>query len=263
MNGLIDQLSLFWPALLTAMTLAVAGGIGGVLVVLRRQTLLVLSLPQIVTLGAAIGLRMGWPTLPPAIAVVAAAVLLIAWSSTRKASHLILPALFVAGMCLSILVVAGAGAELIQVQNMFVGIDVAVEPNQAIIAGIVLTGIACAIAILWRRWILLAQAPATAELANLRPTRWDLLFLCLISSILLIGTDVMGTALAVVMLFLPAATVLPWAKRVPTALLLAGIAGLLFVLLGFVLSIGMDWPLSQSIGGTGCAAFLLSHLLAR
>jgi ABC-type Mn2+/Zn2+ transport system permease subunit len=191
------------------------------------------------------------------------AVGLIAWSSRTNARHHILPALFVAGMCLSILVVAGAGAELIQVQNMFVGIDVAVEPAQSMVGAAALLLLACAIAMLSRRWLLLAQAQSSAELSNLHPARWDALFLCLISAILLVATDILGAALAVVMLFLPAATMLPWARGLPRALLLSAAAGVFFLLAGFVVSIGMNWPLSQSIGGVGCAVFLLSHALAR
>src|SRR5262245_23786056 len=136
MNTLLENIHLFWPALLASAALALAGGTGGVLVVLRRQTLLALALPQIVTLGAAIGLRMGWGTLPAAVGCVAITLLLVARSTRAGTTHLILPAIFVAGLCISILVVANAGQELIHVQNLFVGIDVAVDEFEAIVAAI-------------------------------------------------------------------------------------------------------------------------------
>ncbi len=263
MNGLIEHLSFWWPTLLPAAALAIAGGIAGVFVILRKQTLLVLSLPQIVTLGAAVGLRLGWPTLPPAVGCLVLAMSLIAISSRRGTSHLLLPALYVAGVCLSILVVAGAAAELQQVQHYFVGIDVAVGETEAKLVAVVLAGAACVIALLWRRWLLLAQAPTAAELARLRPSRWDALFLALICLILVLSTDTLGAAMGIVMLFLPAATVLPWGNRVPTVMLLASLAGIIFLIGGDILSNTMDWPLSQSVGGVGCAAVLCSHLLAR
>jgi hypothetical protein len=56
--------------------------------------------------------------------------------------------------------------------------------------------------------------------------------------------------------------VLPWARRIPTALITSTIAALLFVAGGFVLSVEMEWPLSQSVGGVGFAALILSHLAA-
>lgn len=254
---------LYWPTLLSAAALALAGGTGGVFVILRRQTLLVLSLPQIVTLGAAIGLRMEWPTLPPAAGCVAIALLLVAISARAGSTHLLLPALYVAGTCLSILVVAGAAAELVHVQNLFVGIDVAVTPSDAWLTAVVLIPVAVLIAICWRRWVLLAQAPIAAELAQLRPARWDALFLSLVSLILIVGINTLGAAMAIVMLFVPAAAILPWARQIPQAIGLAMVAGLIFLAVGFLVSIEMDWPLSQTVGGVGVAAVFVSHLGAR
>ena len=60
----------------------------------------------------------------------------------------------------------------------------------------------------------------------------------------------------------PAGTVLPWAKRMPAGMIAAVAASLLFAAGGFVLSVEMDWPLSQSVGGVGFCALLVSHLIA-
>src|SRR4051794_35187493 len=93
-------LQVLWPALIAAAGLAIAGGVLGVFVVLRREALVALAMPQIVTLGAAAGLRLGWPTLPPALGAVTIALLLLAWSRrrTRETGDLMLPALYVAGV---------------------------------------------------------------------------------------------------------------------------------------------------------------------
>jgi ABC-type Mn2+/Zn2+ transport system permease subunit len=79
----------------------------------------------------------------------------------------------------------------------------------------------------------------------------------------LVGTDTMGIALMVSMLFLPAAAVLPWARRVPWAMAMAMVAGLLFLGLGFVISTEMDWPLSHSAAAVGCVAAGVSQVVAR
>src|SRR5438477_98034 len=73
-------------------------------------------------------------------------------------------------------------------------------------------------ALLCRRWLLIAQAPAAAELAGIRPNRWDALFLLLLTFTALLGADSLGIVMVLVMLFLPPAAVLPWAKRIPAAL---------------------------------------------
>ncbi len=142
MNGIMEHLQsnylvplqVVWPALVAALALAVAGGVVGVFVVLRREALVVLAMPQIVMLGAALGMRYDWPELPPAIGTVAAALGLIGWFRHRDRGDLILPALYVAGLCIAILVVSNAGAHLTEVQSLFSGVDVAVGAEEAVIA---------------------------------------------------------------------------------------------------------------------------------
>jgi ABC-type Mn2+/Zn2+ transport system permease subunit len=252
-----------WPSLLTAFALALTGGVVGVFVVLRREGLLVLAMPQIVTLGAAIGLRLGWPTLGSAGATVLAALGLLAWSRRRDAEVLFLPALYVAGVCGSILLVAGAGAHLIEVQNLFTGIDVAVDDRQAWITSALLLAIGTSCLVLWRRWLLLAQAPAVAELAGVSPRRWNALFLMLLAAVLLLATHAVGTVMVIAMLFLPAATALPWSRRLPGALCTSVAIAIVTVFTGFVLSVELDWPLSHSIGGAGFVLFGVSHVVSQ
>src|SRR5256886_16631601 len=99
---------------------------------------------------------------------------------------------------------------------------------------LLLTGLV--VAILWRRWLLLAQAPAAAELAGLRPARWDMLFLLLLTIVILLGTSSQGVVMVMTMLFLPAATILPWVKRIPAAIVAGAVLALVFVGIGFYLS---------------------------
>src|SRR5207237_4004338 len=110
---------------------------------------------------------------------------------------------------------------------VFTGIDVAVSPGQAWLAVPTLLGSGLLCALLWRRWLVLSQSPATAEAAGLHPDRWDAAFLCLLATVLLIGTDALGAVMVVAMLFLPAAAILPLVRRVPTAMPGAAILSLL------------------------------------
>ena len=256
-------LRLFAPALLTAAACAVAGGILGVFVLLRRESLTALALPQVVALGAAIGMRLGWPTLPPALAAAMLAVVYLAWARQRRGATVgwNLPSMYVAGLCLSFLAIANHGQDVADLQNLFIGIDVAVSPGQAALACpiLLLAGTICAL--LWRRWLLLAQAPAAAELAGLRPARWHLLFLTILAAVLLVGTAALGAVLVLALLFVPAAAVLPWARRVPAAIAGSAAVALASVAVGFYLSNALAWPLSQSVGGVGVAALALSNLL--
>jgi ABC-type Mn2+/Zn2+ transport system permease subunit len=261
----LSLVTLFAAALTTAAALAIAAGVVGVFVLLRNEALMALALPQIVAVGAALALRWEWQghaTLAPPLVVALAALAFFVLAKRRGLGGWVLPCFYIAGLCLSFLLIANKGAEVSHMQSLFSGIDVAVTPQQAMIATPILLVVAILCAALWRRWLLLAQAPASAELAGLRPHHWDAAFLFLLTLTALLGTDSLGIVLVLALLFLPAATALPWCKRIPTALLVTIVIALLDLFAGFVISVKMDWPLSQSIGGIGFLLLLISHALA-
>jgi ABC-type Mn2+/Zn2+ transport system permease subunit len=275
LSELLDLAHLLAPALLTAGAVGIAAAVLGVFVILRREALAALALPQAVALGSAIGFRLGWialpeviaihigwPTLPPALAVTAAVVAFLAWSRRSGAQHWLLPSMYVGALCCSILIVAGAGQHLADLQNLYVGVEVAVDAHVAEYTVPLALLVAIVAAALWRRWLLLAQAPAAAELAGLRPPRWDALFLGLLALVVLLGTNALGIAMVLAMLFLPAAAALPWTRRLPGAMLASALCSLVFLLGGLLLSYTADWPLSQSVGGVGFVVVLVSHGLS-
>jgi ABC-type Mn2+/Zn2+ transport system permease subunit len=269
----LDLLRVFWPALLAAAAIAIAGAVLGAFVLLRREGLIALTLPQAVVAGAAFAMlvhpagehqtQSADYRLVASIVGVALALPLLAWTRYRKLDHL-LPALYVASLCIPFLVIAEHGqAHLGDLQNILTGIDVAVAPIDAWRTLGVLLPCAILCAILWRRWLLLAQSPATARIATLHPVAWDLLFLFLLGAVVLMGTHAMGVIMVLALLFLPAASALPLSRRIPTALGLAVAFALLDVAAGFWLSVRLEWPFSQSVGGAGFATLLLSQIAAR
>ena len=250
--------------LITAAAVGVAGALLGLFVLLRREALVALAIPQVVAIGAALGMRLEWQNkLLPALGVALIALIYFARSKRSNAGNWIVPSFYVAGLCLSFLLIANRGQDVEDLQRMFTGVDVAVDPKTAAIAVPVLLVVGLICALLWRRWLLLAQAPAAAELAGLRPTRWDALFLLLLTIVILLGTNALGVVMVLAMLFLPAATILPWTRRLPAAMLGGIILSLVFLAVGFYLSNTMNWPLSQSIGGAGCGALAISQLAAQ
>ena len=262
----LDLIQLFWASLLAAAALGVAASVIGFFVLLRGEALLALALPQIVAIGVALALRwelQGWQTLPPPLLIALAALAYLVLAKRRGMASWLLPCLYVAGLSLSFLLIANKGQEVSKLQTFFTGVDVAVTPERALIASPILLLVGGVCSLLWRRWLPIAQAPAAAELAGLAPHRWDALFLLLLTITTLLGTDSLGIVMVLVMLFLPAATVLPWARRIPAALAISAGLSLLLLAAGFYLSNTMNWPFSQSIGGVGFAALVVSHAGAR
>jgi zinc transport system permease protein len=262
-----ELIAFFWPALVIGLALALVGPAVGTFVLLRRDGLLALAIPQAVAVGAALAMKYNWASnLPAAMAAVALALALLAWTRRRRHDDSLLPCLYVGGMCASFLLIANAGAHVEEMQNFLTGIDVAVTPEEAAHSAPVLLAVTVVAVALWRRWLLIAQSPTTAQLARRFPALWDLLFLCLLGGVVLIGTHAVGVVMVLALLFLPAATVLPVANRIPPAIALAMGVGICDFALGFYLSNKLSWPLSQAVGGVGFGFFLLSHvvgLLAR
>jgi ABC-type Mn2+/Zn2+ transport system permease subunit len=145
------------------------------------------------------------------------------------------------------------------VQHLLSGADVFVTEEEAWWAAAILPVLGIACAVLWRRWLLLAQNPTAARVAGLHPPRWETLFLVLLAAVVVFGTSTSGILMVLTMLFLPPAAVLPWCRRIPATLVASGVIGLTLLVVGFVLSVEMDWPLSQSVGGVGFAIVLASH----
>ena len=276
----LELARLFWPSVACGVATAIAGAVLGVFVLLRREALVALALPQVVGAGAAIGLRflapvaipasleaitvhIGWPTLPAACVAVAVALAALALARKHRRHELLLPCLYVGGLCISFLVIAGSAQHLIEIQNLFTGVDVAADAHVAEFTAPLLVLIAIACASLWRRWLLIAQAPAAARLAGLSAARWNLLFLTLLSLAVLLATNALGVVLVLAMLFLPAASVLPFTRRIPPALAWSVTMAIVLYVAGFLLSNAMNWPLSQSIGGLGFALLIASHAIAR
>jgi len=253
------------PALAVAAAASLACSVTGVFVALRRESLIALALPQAVVLGSAVALMLHVAPLPVAAATVVLALIALAWLRSRGAAtrgaEVFVPMLYVAGMSLSILVVSSSSIHLTEVRNLFVGNDVLVSDAQAYFAVPVMLVAGAVVAVLYRRWLLLAQAPEMARLAGLRPAMWHTLFLALLATQIVVGTATIGMVLIIAMLFLPAATALPLAKRLPMAMLIAVVAGVVSLVAGFVLALYFNWPLSQSVAGVGVVLALPSIVI--
>src|SRR4051794_6054217 len=115
-----QRISFFWPVLLTASAIGIAASVMGLFVLLRREGLLALAMPQVVAVGAAVGMRLGMEhTLPPALATALAGLVFLVILKRRGGGTTSVPALYVAGLSLSFLILAGAQAHVEELQKLF------------------------------------------------------------------------------------------------------------------------------------------------
>ena len=72
--------------LITAGAVGVASAVVGLFVLLRREALVALAIPQVVAIGAAMGMRLGWENkLPPALGV--AMIALVYFALSKRSEH--------------------------------------------------------------------------------------------------------------------------------------------------------------------------------
>lgn len=255
----------FAPTLAVTAAVGVCGSVVGTFVLRRGEAMLALALPQAVAVGAAVGMRLGWPQLPPAFVTVGLALLLFASEQRRTAGRparpSLVPAIYIAGLCLSFLIVAHGGQHVEDLQNLFTGIDVAVTPAEAWTIAPLLLLVGGLLALLWRRWLLMAQLPASAELAGVSVGRWHGGFLAGLAVYVLLGTATQGVVMVLAMLFLPATVAGGICRRIPSALATAAAAALLMTIGGFACSYAFSWPLSHSVGGVGFGLLLLAQAI--
>lgn len=251
------------PALAATAALGVAAATLGVFVLLKRHTLAALAYPQAVAVGIALGLRLAWPTLLPAVVLAALAVVLVGSLRSSASVDALLASIYVGCMCACILLIANAAQHLTDIQHMLVGYDVLIDEQTVYWLVPLLLGATIITGALWRRWLLLAQSPAVAEIAGVHPRLHAYAFHALLAGVVLLGTQALGVVMVLVMLFLPASAAIPLARRVPGAIVLSILLAILSLAAGFVLSVLMDWPLSHSVGGVGLAAVVVCRIVAR
>lgn len=253
----VPTIQLIWPALIGAGAVLFAGAMVGTFILLRRESLLALAVPQAVVLGSAIALRTG---IPPVFASAASVGVLLACLGPvrrRETATMLLPAVYVGAMALAVMLVAGGARDLVEIQNQFVGIDIAVDEATAVCASVLLLSCGAAAAGLWRRWLVVSQLPETAALARARPALWHLLLLLLLAVVAIVGTGVSGMVITIAALFVPSTMGLLLGHRLPTALAISAVASLGMLAGGLVVSVEFEAPLGYSIAATGFTVLLV------
>src|SRR4051794_33645709 len=119
----LQLLPLFWPSLLIAGALAVSGSVIGTFVLLRREGLLALAIPQAVAAGAAVAMAYQWHAkLPAALVALALTLALLAWARLRRLEQYLLPCVYIGGVFLSFFVVSGGGGKPSGFLGVFLGV---------------------------------------------------------------------------------------------------------------------------------------------
>jgi zinc/manganese transport system substrate-binding protein len=265
-----DQAYLLRALLELALLAPIAGALG-VFVVLRRQVFTahaigVGALPGVV-LAAAVGI-------PVLLGGVVAGGLLALGALRLGADRRRGDASATTGVLLAgavglgaLLVSAGVGGSGARIDGLLFGTLIGITDADLVRAAIVFVLSVIALLGCSRVWAFAAFDPSAARVTGLRPTRVDLLVALLLAVVIVFAVEAVGAILASALVVLPAAAALRLTRRIPAAMLLAAIFGLLSGVAGVL--IADRWAIPSGVAVVLVAAGLwplaaaIAHLRMR
>ncbi|HRU69869.1 MAG TPA: metal ABC transporter permease [Kiritimatiellia bacterium] len=253
-------------AVAAALLAAVAAGVTGSLVVVRRSTYLAGAVSHSVLAGLGLARllerRFGIGWLPPmagaALAAVAAA-LLLAWLTLhgRHRSDSVLSAVWTGGMALGVSFVAATPGYQDDLMSYLFG-SILLVPGMDLLwmlaADLVLLAV---MAFCYNRFLAIAFNAELARLRGVSTGRYEVVYYVMTALTVVLLVRVAGIVLAVALLTLPAAAAGLLTRRLDRMMTLAVGIGAGVSLLGLALSYGPGWPPGAMIVESAIIVYLV------
>lgn len=218
-------------ALVACLALALGGGPVGVLLVLRRMSLMGDALAHSVLPGAAVGFLVGGLWLPAigfggAIAGLAVALLSgVTSRATGQMEESSLAGFFLIALAAGVLIVS-LGGSAVDLRSLLFGSILAVDnASLLLVAGIATVSLGV-LALIWRPLIAESFDPDFMEFSGAGGGRWHMLFLVLVVVNLVAGFQALGTLMALGLMILPAVAARLWARDVFGMAIIAAVIAL-------------------------------------
>lgn len=239
----------------------------GVLLIMRRMSLMGDALSHAVLPGAAIGFILGGFALPWLAGGGIAAGLLVALLAGLASRFTDLnedanfAGFYLVALALGVLLVSqwGSNVDLI---NLLFGSVLAVDDISMLLVSSIASLTLLWLAFNYRGLVLECADPLYLQACGKRGSRYHLGFVALTVFNLVAGFQAMGTLMAVGLMMLPAATSRLWANTLPGMILAAWGCGLLAALCGLMLSYHLGLPSGPAIVLFAGLCYLLSLLFA-
>jgi len=250
-------------ALVACLALALGCGPVGVLLVLRRMSLMGDALSHAVLPGAALGflisglslyaMTIGGIAVGLAVAILAGAVA----RTTVLREDASFAALYLISLAMGVLIICKRGSNVDLIHVLF-GTILAVDDAALILVASITTATLFTLAVIYRPLIVECFDPGFLKAVGGRGAMMHFIFLVLVVLNLVAGFTALGTLMAVGMLMLPAASASFWARQFWSTSLVAMAIAVFSSFVGLLLSFHMDIPSGPSIILTAGLCYVFS-----
>lgn len=247
-------------ALLAGLLAAVACGIIGSFVVVRRIVFISGGIAHSVLGGMGIACFLGGQPIHGALiaALVAAVIIGLVSLHARQKEDTIIGALWAVGMAVGVLFIARTPGYNVDLMSYLFGNILIVPPGDlALIAGLDVAIVALVV-VFYRKFLAVCFDEEFARLQGVRVELIYILLLCLIALTVVTLIQVVGLILVIALLTLPAAIALNFSRSLVVVMALATGLGFIFTTGGLALSYGPDLPTGAMIVLVAGVAYLVT-----
>ena len=254
-------------ALVGCLALALGSAPVGLLLVMRRMSLMGDAMSHAVLPGAAVGYLLAGLSLPAMSLggfVAGVLVALLAGLATRYTDvkeDASFAGFYLLSLALGVLLVSKTGSN-VDLMHLLFGSVLAVDDAAMLLVAAVASITLLTLAAIYRPLLLESRDPVFMRAIGARGGVWHLLFLLLVVLNLVAGFQALGTLMSVGLMMLPAIAARLWAASVGRMLLVALLIASLSAVGGLLLSFHAELPSGPAIILLAGLAYLLSMLLA-
>jgi len=250
-------------ALLGGVLAAVACGIVGAYVVVKRIGYLAGGIAHAVLGGMGIAYFLGYSPLAGALAAALLFAVIIGWVSLHLEQHeeTVIGALWAVGMALGILFISRTPGYNVDLMSYLFG-SILMIPRQDLYVMAGLDALIAAVALLFHKQLLaVAFDEQFARLRGVPVGPVYVLLLCLVALTVVVLIRVVGLILVIALLTLPAAIARQYVHSLARMMLLAAVLGMVFTTVGLAASYQPDLPAGATTILIAGAAYLISLLV--
>src|SRR5215813_670736 len=252
-------------ALVACAALAVGSGPVGVLLLLRRMSLVGDSMSHAVLPGAAIGFVISGLSLVSMSIGGFVAGLLVALLSgvvsrtTQLREYASFDSFYLISIALGVLIVSTRGSN-VDLMHVLFGTILAVDDRSLLLVSAIATFSLAALAVIYRPLLVECFDPGFLRSVGGHGATYHILFLVLVVLNLVAGFQALGTLMAVGLMMLPAAAARFWSGSVWSLGAVSALIALLSGYVGLLLSFHVDLPSGPSIVLTAGVIYVLSMI---